>query len=284
MAHGPRDLRNESEKPADWDTSSNENFYEYYARESLNPEMVRHFATIRDAVLRVFESREGHSRFYDVADVGCGAGTQSILWAEAGHRVSAIDVNRPLVELGASRAADRGFQIDFRIGSASSLPWGDESMDVCLAAELIEHVPNWRHTVREFARVLRPGGVLFLATNNVIWPLQQEFNLPLYSWYPAPLKRHFEHRARTAQPSLANFATYPAVNWFTYYGLRRSLGQIGFDCLDRFELINVAEKTGVKKLIISMIRAIPPFRWLAVLCAPSLMLLGIKKPCGPRVD
>jgi 2-polyprenyl-6-hydroxyphenyl methylase/3-demethylubiquinone-9 3-methyltransferase len=59
--------------------------------------------------------------------------------------------------------------------------WPNRSMDVCLVPELLEHVREWRECLADFARVLRPGGVLVLTTNNKLCPVQQEFNLPLYS-------------------------------------------------------------------------------------------------------
>jgi 2-polyprenyl-3-methyl-5-hydroxy-6-metoxy-1,4-benzoquinol methylase len=103
-------------------------------------------------------------------------------------------------------------------------------MHVCLLPELLEHVVEWMACLKETARILRPGGVLFLSTTNKLCPSQQEFSLPLYSWYPRPLKRHFEKLAVTKRPELENFARYPAVNWFSFYSLRSELSRLGFDC------------------------------------------------------
>ena len=264
-------------KTSTWDHSSHDHFYDYYAKESLSQKTVDNFRSIRDNILRILEKIEGRARRYDVADIGCEAGTQSLLWAELGHHVHGVDVKAPLVELARQRAAAAGYAIDFRVGSATDLPWDDESIDVCLAAELIEHIVEWRNFIEECARVLRPGGVLLLATSNKLWPLQKEFNLPLYSWHPARLKRHFERLAMTTRPQLANYAKYPAVNWFTPYGLRRVLAQSGFQCLDRFDLTNTAEKSPWARSVISSIRAVPLLRWLANLCSPGIILLGVKR-------
>jgi ubiquinone/menaquinone biosynthesis C-methylase UbiE len=125
-----------------------------------------------------------------VADVGCNAGTQSLLWAELGHRVHAVDVNQPLLELARERARNCGSEIELLLGSAVSLPFPDRSIDICLAVELLEHVEDWQSCLREFTRVLRPRGVLFMTTTNKLCPVRQEFNLPLYSWYPKGLKHY----------------------------------------------------------------------------------------------
>ena len=99
-------------------------------------------------------------------------------------------------------------------------------MSVCLP-ELLEHVPDWETCLREAARSLDPGGLLYLSTTNVLCPVQSEFNLPLYSWYPGFIKRRYERLAVTTRPAIANYAKYPAVNWFTFYRLRDYLASTG---------------------------------------------------------
>lgn len=159
------------------DHSSHEKFYDYYANASLSQEACQRFGSIRDMILRILRTN-GAARILDVADIGCGAGTQSLMWAELGHRVHALDVNEPLLELAKQRTAEIGCAIYFRLDSAAELPWDDDSMDVCLVPELLEHVTQWKACLNEFSRVLRPGGVLFLTTTNKLCPIQQEFNLP----------------------------------------------------------------------------------------------------------
>ena len=91
----------------------------------------------------------------DVADIGCGAGTQSFLWAELGHNVHGLDVNQPLLEVARQRAGESRCSIDFQLGSATELPWADQSMDVCLLLELLEHVSEWQACLQEC--VARPA-------------------------------------------------------------------------------------------------------------------------------
>src|SRR5207244_729109 len=102
------------------------------------------------------------------------------------------------------------------------------------------------------------------------------FNLPFYSWYPAPVKRHFEKLSLTTRPDIANFARYPAVNWFTFYGLQALLARNGFRCLDRFDVMDPEEKSPAARLVISAVRAVPILRWLAHICTSGTMILAIK--------
>ena len=259
-----------------WDHTSNEQFYDYYAEESQSEATLARFRAIRDCVLRVAAKNGGTGQALEVADIGCGAGTQSLVWSELAHRVHALDVNEPLLDLARQRATKQDYAIDFRLGSATKLPWANQSMNVCLLIELLEHVPEWEPCLDECARVLRPGGILVLTTSNKLCPVQAEFNLPLYSWYPAPLKRHFERLSVTTRPDLANYAKYPAVHWFTFYGLRAELAARGFSVLDRFDVTNVGNKSPWIRALVYSICAFPPLRWLAHVATPGTMVIAIK--------
>ena len=258
-----------------WDHTTHERFFEYYARESQSEEALQRFSRVRDAILRLRRD-PAESQVLEVADIGCGAGSQSLVWAGSGHAVHALDINEPLLKLGRERAAAAGYTIDFRVGSATDLPWADQSMDVCIALELIEHVADWRACVEEFARILRPGGVLFMTTTNRLCPIQEEFNLPLYSWYPGRLKRRCEKMAVTTRPALANYAKYPAVNWFTFYQLQTYLAALGFQSLDRFQIMDATGKSVLARLVISSMQSVPALRRLGQICTPGTRILAIK--------
>ena len=265
-----------AEQMREWDHSSHEEFYDYYARESQSEQSRKRLTALRDVILRVWRERTGQVPTLEVADIGCGAGTLSLLWAELGHHAHGLDVNDPLLSLAKQRAADSGYDIDFRLGSASKLPWPDRSMDVCVVPELLEHVVEWETCLREFARVVRLGGILLLTTSNKLCPVQQEFNLPAYSWYPRRLKRYFEHLATTTRADLANYAKYPAVNWFSFYGLRKFLAGFGFECMDRFDVMDVTSKGPIRRFIVKSIRTAPVLRFLAHVATPSTTVVAIK--------
>jgi 2-polyprenyl-3-methyl-5-hydroxy-6-metoxy-1,4-benzoquinol methylase len=256
--------------------SSHQEFVDYYAEKSLRPELVEHFCNIRNKVLGLLDAGQGTKRKYDVLDVGCNAGTQCAVWAELGHRVHGLDINGPLLDLASARACAKGYSIDFQLGSATALPWPNQSMDVCIALELLEHVADWQGCLREFKRVLRPGGVIFVTTTNALCPRKSEFNLIGYSWYPDFLKRYYERLAVTTRPDLANYAKFPAVHWFTPYGLKAEFARDGFKCLDRFDLVDTSKKGRIAKLIVRAVNGNPVLRWLGFLCTPGTLVLGIK--------
>jgi len=214
---------------------SSDPFVEYYEAQSASRETVEHFHRLRDLLLRVLGHGRGARTL--VADIGCGAGTFSRICAEAGCEVHGLDVNPALIEIARQRAGADSNAVEFRVGSADALPWPDSAFDIVVMPELLEHVPNWRACLAQAARILRPGGILYVSTTNRLCPVQQEFDLPAYSWYPGWLKERCLKIAMTTRREWVNHATYPALNWFDPYRLAAEFAKLGLGSLDRFDLL-----------------------------------------------
>ena len=251
-----------SERPDAFDHSSDPKFLEYYSRASQSRETIDRFSRVMDRALELLREEGRTEKRFDVIDIGCGAGTQAMLWADAGHRVRALDINGPLVTVGQQRAVERGLEVQFTIGSATDLPFASRSADVVLLPELLEHVVDWERVLSEATRVIRPGGLLYISTSNSLCPRQQEFTLPLYSWYPGRVKRWCEHKAVTTHPQWANYARYPAVHWFTYYELSAWLAKRGFRTLDRFDVLARRELPSSSRMLVTLARSVPPLRFM----------------------
>ena len=249
-------------------------FVEYYASESATAAAGARSAGIMRAVLRM------RARFGDeindllVGDIGCNAGTQSRCWLGEGHRVRGIDISRELVMLARQRNADFGSKAEFDVGSATSLPWDSSQFDVCLLPELLD---DWRSCLMESIRVLKPGGTLFVSTTNVLCPRQQEFTLPLYSWYPNWAKKICVRKALTDAPRLANFATYPAVHWFSPYSLKRFLSDHEVDGFDRFDVIDVSGRGAVARILLASIKTVSVLRFIGHVLTPATIVIGRKR-------
>lgn len=259
-----------------FDSSSHSTFYDYYAEQSLSQNTIDRFRSVKNLILHQLGAERSKTKLH-VADIGCGAGTQCQIWAESGHTVNGIDINKPLLELGSKRAQEKALDISFSVGSATELPWPDQSMDICLVPELLEHVEDWEGCLNEFSRIIKPGGILYISTSNRLCPHQEEFDLPFYSWYPQSIKRHYEQLALTTRPELVNFTKYPAVNWFSFYQLRDELSIRGLRAIDRFDSINPNEKSFPVRAILRTIRAIPLIRWFAHVATPYVSLLAFKE-------
>jgi ubiquinone/menaquinone biosynthesis C-methylase UbiE len=94
-------------------------------------------------------------------DCGCGPGTITIGLAERVAPGEVIGMDRESSQLDIARelAAGQGPAIDFQPGSAYRLPFPDHSFDAVFSHALLEHLKQPVEVLREFHRVLRPGGV-----------------------------------------------------------------------------------------------------------------------------
>lgn len=260
-----------------YDTKSHEKFVEYYSKASQSQETWVRLRSIRDTIVNFIHDGKGGNECLRVADIGCGAGTQCLVWAEYGHKVYGIDINKKLVQIARSRAFEKKANIGFCVGSASELPWDDRTMDVCLVLELLEHVGNWNSCLNEFDRILKPGGILFLTTTNNLCPSQQEFSLPVYSWYPSFVKRRIERLSLSKYPQWVNYARYPAVNWFNYFLLKKELSSHGYSSYDRFDVMDLTKRNAIARLIVGYIRKFSLLRLLAHVATPGTIVLAVKK-------
>lgn len=101
-----------------------------------------------------------------ILDVGAGTGicTRLLEKRYRGARLVAIDSSRPMLE-AARRGRWRWFtRQSFACGDAMALPIADASVDLVLSSLMLSSCPRPDSALSEFHRVLRPGGLLMLAT------------------------------------------------------------------------------------------------------------------------
>lgn len=123
------------------------------------PERLADVAAIAAEVERVLGAGAGP---LDVADAGCGTGIQCRLWARRGHRVYGADPEPG--HLAAARLLPGA--VDYALGAPAALPWPSRSMDLVFAPADLGALPLWRAGLAELARVVRPGGVLYLPASG----------------------------------------------------------------------------------------------------------------------
>jgi ubiquinone/menaquinone biosynthesis C-methylase UbiE len=122
-------------------------------------ELARNAELLTDVGRRLVE-QAGVEPGMDVLDVACGTGNAAIPAAQAGARVTGLDLSVDMLAVGRERAADYMVELDWLEADPRRLPFADASFDRVLSAcaagdELI---------VREMRRVCRPGGAIAVAT------------------------------------------------------------------------------------------------------------------------
>lgn len=99
-----------------------------------------------------------------VLEIGCGrgVGTEIIFKRFGAREVHAFDVDSDMIALARSRLS--GFPSDrlrLFVGDAEAIEAEDGTFDSVFDFAIIHHIPDWKKSIREVARVLRPGGRLF---------------------------------------------------------------------------------------------------------------------------
>lgn len=196
---------------------------------------------------------------YDVLDLGAGSGVTAVWAARKGWNVTALDISTDnLAVLSEQMQIESGLNIRLVVSDAvdcESVP--SESQDIVYLKDLIEHVEDYRGCLASSYRTLRPGGLIYIATTNVICPLQLEYHgVGPYSWYPRWLKDRIRHIAMTSRPEIVQHTPYPALHWFSRHSLKKALTEAGFSqTWDIYDLIrSPRDLTRRTRLIYPLIR------------------------------
>ncbi len=101
-----------------------------------------------------------------VLDIGCGGGILCEPLARLGATVVGADPSENNIAIARRHAAQSGLAIDYRDTTAEALAQAGELFDVVLAMEVVEHVTDLGLFVGLAATMVKPGGLLFVATLN----------------------------------------------------------------------------------------------------------------------
>jgi 2-polyprenyl-6-hydroxyphenyl methylase/3-demethylubiquinone-9 3-methyltransferase len=124
---------------------------------------------IRDAACRHFGRDPGKLdclRDLRILDIGCGAGLLSEPLARIGATIVGADPAETNVKMATAHARQSGLEIDYRATTAEDLADAGERFDIVLAMEVVEHVADMPLFVRRCAEMVRPGGLMVVATIN----------------------------------------------------------------------------------------------------------------------
>ena len=169
---------------------------------------------IRQSVLDIAASHHATQPLRRHLDVGAGRGELLQLFRERFQCESrACDYTDELMQMP-------GVKVDIVNLNHERLPYADSSFDIITATEVVEHLEHYRETLREFHRVLRPGGICILSTPNIL-NLNSRLRFFWFGFWnlfgPLPVKHS------------ALYSTGGHINPVSYFYLAHALLDAGFD-------------------------------------------------------
>lgn len=97
-------------------------------------------------------------------DIACGSGYGTQLLASRAAHVFGVDRDEDAVAYAARTYG--AANVEYKVGDATAIPLPDDSVDVVVTFETIEHIDDYRAFMDEIKRVLKPDGVALISTPN----------------------------------------------------------------------------------------------------------------------
>ena len=222
---------------------------------------------------------------YRVLDLGGGSGVTAVWAARQGWPTTVVDIDTENLEVLRKHLQEHepDLPIEMVVDDAAKLRTiSPGAFDIAYLKDLIEHVPDVPGCLRAAYQALRPGGLLYVATTNVICPIQCEYHgVGPFSWYPAWLKDRIRRYALTTRPEIVRHTPYPALHWFSRRSLGGLLRDAGFSRVwDLYDLVSSSgDLTRRTRLIYPLIRAaqnIKPLRDIVDLGVVGLTMVAQK--------
>lgn len=127
-----------------------------------------------------------------VLELGCGSGPYSVWLAERGAQVVGLDLSQTMISLAQERTRERNVSADFRVADIRDpLPFGEGEFDLIVTATALHYVEDLGATMKEAARVLKPGARLVASVlhpmSTALFPLSDSEDVegpdPWEGWY-----------------------------------------------------------------------------------------------------
>jgi ubiquinone/menaquinone biosynthesis C-methylase UbiE len=189
-----------------------------------------------------------------VLEIGCGTGylTQILKEEYKATKVTGIDISPKSIE----KAEELYPNNKFEVMRGEKLTFDDESFDVVISIQTIEHIKNYSQHLKEVYRVLKDKGIYLIETPNkpynVIWEILQGNKDTYKFWHPS---------------------------LFTKFSLERELRKYKFcpKFLRQYDLGQEKENQLVNKLgILGQLLNLFPLMLLPKFCAPTLFAIAMK--------
>ncbi len=191
-----------------------------------------------------------------ILEIGAAQGKLVAACQLLGYQSHGIEPNENAINVSKQLSHNLGIHLDIIRGYAEEIPYDSNRFDLVIGESVLEHVRDFPKVLAEISRVLKPKGALYFTTASVMCPRQDEIRFfPFFSWYPQKLKVRVMNWTLKNKPSLVGYTETPAINWFSPWGTRKALKEIGFNRVyDRWDLIQPESYSVFKKFVLRIIK------------------------------
>ena len=139
--------------------------------EEFNAKTVSYGRRFTDAIEMIETAEEVHiPPGGRLIDVGCGVGNGLIIFHDRfGLSGVGVDVSEGMLDIARAKVRERNLPIELLRIDGEDLPFDDDSFDVGINFEVLEHTPHPARMLAELARVVKPGGAVVVTTPNTLW-------------------------------------------------------------------------------------------------------------------
>ncbi|MHA1632720.1 MAG: class I SAM-dependent methyltransferase [Candidatus Freyarchaeota archaeon] len=206
-------------------------------------------------------------------DVGCGVGGVCSALAKLSNHMVGVEINEvllPLAKLNVENSLHESSSVDFVLASGLNLPFRENSFDLVLCNDVLEHVSDKEKLIKEIFSVLRKDGHLFLTTPNRLYPIEPHTGMIGVTLIPRRLANKLASYKFGFKMDLPDLVTYKhLVALIKSNGFKFIINHPKWLTYDNVKIIN----HGIMKRLLKS-RA---FTWMLALFSPLFTAL-CKKP------
>jgi len=162
-----------------------------------------------------------------ILEIGSGKGNMLRYLKNEGCQVTGIDANKEYIDFGKKELG-----VEITMMSGDQLEFNDNSFDIVMSFDVLEHIPNSDKHLEEVRRVLKPGGYYLLQTPNkwlnIPFEIVHQKSLTKYKTYHCSLHNFWEIKKRFRKHNFeTSFVDIPVVNDFFKQKIKKFFGHAG---------------------------------------------------------
>ncbi len=139
--------------------------HQQWERAFRTPENEKFKERAFDYITRIMNAPDNST----VLDAGCGICAHSVLLANRGFRVQAVDFSQSILRMAEVNVKAKGLETKIKINCENilALSFEDKTFDYILCWGVLMHIPDIEKAISELTRVLKPGGMLVISEGNM---------------------------------------------------------------------------------------------------------------------